>query len=819
MKYSVQTAFVSMIVISSATLSAQSVRSLSAAPLSPEIPIYLDSNAPLEQRVKDALSRMTLEEKCRLAYAQSKFSSPGVPRLGIPDLWYSDGPHGVRAEINWNNWGYADWTNDSITAYPALTCLAATWNIDLAHQYGVSVGEEARMRKKSVLLGPGVNIYRTPLNGRNFEYMGEDPYLASRMVIPYIQGVQQNGVGACVKHYVLNDQEEFRGHVDVKVSDRALNEIYLPPFKAAVEEAGVWSLMGSYNQYLNQHVSHNEVLLDNILKHEWDFDGVVVSDWGAVHDTEEAAMNGLDSEMGSFTNGLTSEGKGFGYDDYYLGKAYLRMCQNGEVPDSVINDKAGRILRLLFRTEKSQNLRAPQGRIGSEEQLAVARQIATEGIVLLKNDPVVSANKQIKSSPLLPILPSRYQRILVVGENATRSLCMGGGSSELKTKVEVAPLQGLLERFGKEVQIDYAQGYKSGGAHYGAIDVIDPAVNTALRREAVDKARQADLVIYVGGLNKNHFSDCEGGDRLTYDLDYGQNDLINALLDVNPRMVCVIISGNAFRMPWLNRVPALVQSWYLGSMAGAALADVLSGDVCPSGKTVFSYPRELINCPAHQLGRVGYPGVSPSEMPAAYNFGDKNPKSAQLLSVATKSSLEQGLVAKKSFSPSLMVLNDSTDPASHAGKGDETVVYSEDILVGYRWYDYHGLNAVQGKQLAFPFGYGLSYTTFRYSDFTVYGNAVAVNITNTGSVEGKETVQFYVGDDKSSVIRPRKELKYFEKVSLKPGETKSVTYTISDDDLRYYDENKKQWVLEPGNFTVYICASSVDVRGKVIITR
>lgn len=817
MKYSVQTAFVTMVVISSATLSAQSVRSHSAAPLSPEIPIYLDSNAPLEQRVKDALSRMTLEEKCRLAYAQSKFSSPGVPRLGIPDLWYSDGPHGVRAEINWNNWGYAEWTNDSITAYPALTCLAATWNVDLARQYGISVGEEARMRRKNVLLGPGANIYRTPLNGRNFEYMGEDPYLASRMVVPYIQGVQLNGVGACVKHYVLNDQEEFRGHVDVKVSDRALNEIYLPPFKAAVEEAGVWSLMGSYNQYLDQHVSHNEVLLDNILKHQWDFDGVVVSDWGAVHNTEEAALNGLDSEMGSYTNGLTSEGRGFGYDDYYLGKAYLRMCQNGEVPDSIIDDKAGRILRLLFRTEKSQNPQAPQGRIGSEEQLAVARQIATEGIVLLKNDPVIG--KQIKDQPLLPIRPHRFQRILVVGENATRSLCMGGGSSELKAKIEIAPLQGLLERFGKEVMIDYAQGYKSGGAHYGAIDVIDPSLTASLRQEAVQKARQADLVIYVGGLNKNHFSDCEGGDRLTYDLDYGQNELIDALLDVNPRMVCVIISGNAFRMPWLSRVPALVQSWYLGSMSGAALADVLSGDVCPSGKTVFSYPRELNNCPAHQLGRVSYPGVSPSLLPAAYNFGDKNPKSANLLAVAAKSSTEQGLVAKKNFSPSLMTLNDSNDPKSHAGKGDETVVYSEDILVGYRWYDYHGLNVVQGKQLTFPFGYGLSYTTFKYSDFTVYGNAVAVNITNTGNVEGKETVQFYVGDDKSSVIRPRKELKYFEKVSLKPGETKSVTYTISDDDLRYYDENKRQWVLEPGNFTVYICASSADIRGKVIITR
>lgn len=783
---------------------------------SPEIPVYLDEKAPLELRVKDALSRMTLAEKCRLAYAQSKFSSPGVPRLGIPDLWYSDGPHGVRAEISWNNWGYAGWTNDSITAYPALTCLAATWNTDLASKYGLSVGEEARYRKKNVLLGPGANIYRTPLNGRNFEYMGEDPMLASRMVVPYIQGVQQNGVGACVKHYILNDQEEFRGHVDVKVSERALNEIYLPPFKAAVLEGKVWSLMGSYNQYLNQHVSHNEVLLDNILKTQLGFDGVVVSDWGAVHDTKEAAFNGLDSEMGSYTNGLTSE-SGNAYDDYYLGRAYYQMCLRGEVPDSIIDDKAGRILRLLFRTEESRNLQAPRGRVASPEQLAVARQIAAEGIVLLKND-AVSFAKNAPAVKLLPLRPQRYHRILVVGENATRSLCMGGGSSELKTKLEISPLQGLKERFGNEMEIDYAPGYKSGDSFYGRIETIDPAVNAALHAEAVEKARQADLVLYIGGMNKNHFSDCEGGDRLTYDLDFGQNELISDLLDVNPRMVCVIISGNAFRMPWLKRVPALVQSWYLGSMAGAALADVLSGDVCPSGKTVFSYPLELENCPAHQLGRVSYPGVRPSEMPSEYKFS-KNPTSASLLAVASKSVTELSTLAKKSFSPALLTRNTSTDPATHAGHGDEEEVYAEDILVGYRWYDYHGINGVQTKQLAFPFGYGLSYTTFKYGDVTVYGNAVAVTITNTGTVEGKETVQFYVGDDKAAVLRPKKELKYFEKISLKPGESRSVTYTMSDDDFKYYDEQKHQWVFEPGNFTIYVCASSADVRGKVTISR
>ena len=780
---------------------------------SSDVPLYLNESADLDARVDDALSRMTLAEKCRLAYAQSKFSSPGVPRLGIPDLWYSDGPHGVRAEINWNDWGYAGWTCDSITAYPALTCLAATWNVGLASSYGNCVGQEARFRRKNVLLGPGANIYRTPLNGRNFEYLGEDPRLASMMVVPYIQAVQQNGVGACIKHFLLNDQEEFRGHVDVKVSERALHEIYLPPFRAAIQQAGVWSLMGSYNRYCGQHVTHNEKLIKELAKEQLGFDGVVVSDWGAAHDTREAALYGLDSEMGSYTNGLTSEGQGFTYDDYYLGSAYYNMCLNGEIPESVINDKAGRVLRLLFRTERSHNAQYPNGRVGSQEQLDAARQIADEGIVLLKNAPVGNA-----SQPLLPINPSRYHRILVVGENATRSLCMGGGSSELKTKLEIAPLQGLINRFGGVASIDYAQGYQSGGAYYGRIDIIPQSVTDSLRQEAVQKARQADLVIYVGGMNKNHFSDCEGGDRLTYDLDFGQNELISALLDVNPNLVCCIISGNAYRMPWLSRVPALVQSWYLGSMAGTALADILSGDVNPSGKTIFSYPVDLFDAPAHQLGRVSYPGVSPQEVPQKYSFAKgQNPTSAQLL--AHLKGLKDPRDRMKTIPVEMQVINNSPVTAAHAGNGDEVELYAEDILVGYRWYDYFDINGVGGKRVNFPFGYGLSYTTFQYSDVTVYGNSISVRITNTGSREGKETVQFYVGDDKSSVVRPKKELKYFEKVSLLPGQSKFVTYTIADEDLKYYDEQKHRWYFESGNFTIYVCSSSAHVEGKVSITR
>lgn len=782
-----------------------------------QLPLYLNPDEPVEARVKDALAHMTLEEKCRLAYAQSKFTSPGVPRLGIPELRYSDGPHGVRAEINWNNWGYAGWTSDSITAFPALTCLAATWNPELAGLYGRSVGEEARYRQKNVLLGPGVNIYRTPLGGRNFEYMGEDPYLASRMVVPYVQQLQSNGVAACVKHYALNEQEEYRGHVDVKVSDRAFYEIYLPPFRAAITEGKAWSVMGSYNRYNGQHASHHEILLGVRLKRELGFDGVVVSDWGATHSTREAALFGLDSEMGTHTNGLTSEAEGFGYDDYYLGRAYYEMCLRGEVPDDVINDKAGRILRLLFRTERSQNVEAPNGCVNTDEHLAVARQIGQEGIVLLKNDPFTTMpGRSSARVPLLPIRAELYRHILVVGENATRSLCMGGGSSELKARTEISPLEGLRDRFGADL-IDYAQGYASGPAQYGGIEAIPAAVSDSLRADAVAKARQADLVIYIGGLNKNHFSDCEGGDRLSLNLDYGQDRLINELLDANPRMVCVIISGNAFAMPWLKRVPSLVQDWYVGSMAGRALADVLSGDVNPSGKTVFTYPASLEDCPAHQLGCIGYPGVDPSQMPADFRYGDRNPSSARLLAMVTKpNALRQ---ARERLKGEQLHRNVSPDPRAHRGNGREQVIYFEDILVGYRWHDYHRQNGVGTRAVLFPFGYGLSYTQFEYSRPTIFGSTVSVSVTNTGKVSGKEVVQFYVGDDKCSVVRPPKELKHFVKVSLRAGETKTISYTVRDEDLRFYDETTHRWVLEPGLFTIYVGSSSADIRGKVTLVR
>lgn len=719
----------------------------STATLSAQTPVYLDDTQPLETRVADALGRMTLEEKVALCHAQSKFSSAGVPRLGIPELWMSDGPHGVRAEINWNDWGYAHWTNDSITAFPALTCLAATWNPDLSAKYGKAIGEEARYREKDVLLGPGVNIYRTPMNGRNFEYMGEDPYLASILCVPYIQELQKNGVAACVKHYALNNQELWRGHIDVDLSDRAFYEIYLPAFKAAVEKGGAWSIMGSYNKIRGQHACHNDLILNKILKSDWKFDGCVITDWGGAHDTYEAAVNGLDIEMGSYTNGLTSE-SAFTFDDYYLAHPYLKLLKEGKVPMTTVDDKASRILRLIFRT--AMNRQKPYGSVTTEEHYAVAREIGNEGIVLLKNAPVVK-----KGAPLLPIDATNHKNILVVGDNAVRLLNEGGGSSELKVKDMISPLDGLRALYGDKVQ--YAKGYTAGRPMYGRADEIPQSVVDSLRAEAVEMAKKADLVVLVGGLNKNHFQDCEGGDRLQYDLPFGQNELIEALQTVNKNLVLVLLSGNAVEMPWATKVPAIVQGWYLGSMGGQSLADVLSGAVNPSGKLPFSFPAKLTDCGAHAFDALSYPGDSIRQ------------------------------------------------------------VYKEDILVGYRWHDTKKIPAL------FPFGHGLSYTTFAYGKPVASAKTMAADgtltvtipVKNTGKVAGKEIIQLYVGDDQCSVLRPVKELKHFAKIALEPGEEKMVSFTITPDDLKFYDETVAGWTAEPGKFKASIGASSTDICGIV----
>lgn len=720
--------------------------------LAQSVPVYLDATKPIEQRVEDALKRMTLDEKIAVIHAQSKFSSPGVARLGMPDFWTDDGPHGVRPDVLWDEWMQAGQTNDSCVAFPALTCLAATWNPQLAYSYGKALGEEALYRGKDMILGPGVNILRTPLGGRNFEYMGEDPYLASRMVVPYIQGLQSNGVAACVKHFALNNDEEYRNQVNVIVDDRALYEIYLPAFKAAVTEGHVWGLMGAYNLYKNQHNCHNKYLLCDILKGEWGYDGVVVSDWGGAHDTRQAVENGLDMEFGTWTDGL-SFGASNAYDNYYLARPYRDMILKGQYSTKELDDKVRRVLRLFFRTTMRTD--RGNGSMNSEAHYATARRIADDGIVLLKND-----------GNLLPLDTTKTLRVLVVGENAIKMMTVGGGSSSLKVQRETLPIEGMRNYLGDKIKIEYARGYvgDTTGEYNGVVakqKLYDNRSADELIAEAVEKAKNADCVVFFGGLNKSDYQDAEGHDRKEYGLPYGQDRVVEALAKANKNIVFVNISGNPVAMPWKNQVKSIVQGWFLGSTAGEALADVLTGRVNPSGKLPYTWWQKLNDVPAHKLNT--YPGT---------------------------------------------------------WRKDEKIIdeeYKEGIFVGYRWVDKEKVTPV------FAFGHGMSYTTFKIGKATAdkaklaQGDSITftVSVENTGTKAGAEVVQLYVRDCKSSLVRPYKELKAFKKVYLKPGEVKEVKFTIGTDALSFFDDKAHKWTAEPGDFEALIGNSSDNLKQKV----
>ena len=692
-----------------------------------------------EKWIDQTLAEMTVAEKTAMVHAQSKFSSPGVPRLGIPELWCTDGPHGIRPEVLWDEWDQAGWTSDSCTAFPALTCLAATWDTELARLYGESIGEEARYRGKDILLGPGVNIYRHVLGGRNFEYMGEDPFLSARMVTQYVKGVQSRGVAACVKHYALNNDEVNRHTVNVVVDDRTLYEIYLPAFKAAVVDGGAWAIMGSYGLYKDKHNCHNQILLNDILKGEWGFDGVVISDWGGCHDTDQAIKGGLDLEFGTWTDGLTM-GKTNAYDSYYMADAYKEKIASGEVGTEELDDKVRRILRLERRTAMAADYGS--GRFVCPDHYAAARRIGSEGIVLLKNE-----------GGLLPL--KEDARILVVGENAVKMMTVGGGSSSLKVQEEVSPLDGLRARFGN---VQYERGYvgDAGGEYNGVTTGQDLSEDRSAERliaDAVAKAGEADVVIFIGGLNKSDFQDCEGVDRLSYGLPYGQDAVIEALAAANPNLVVVNISGNAVAMPWAGKVPAIVQDWYLGSEAGRSLADVLSGDVNPSGRLPFTFPVKMEDGPVTTPGQ--YPGI------------------------------------KREGSPVI----------------DE--YYSEGIYVGYRWYDTKKVTPL------FAFGHGLSYTSFEYGEASYRNGKVSLTVKNTGPRAGAEVVQLYISDPECSVDRPEKELKGFRKVFLKSGESATVEFPISKEDLSFFDAAAHRWTAEPGKFIARVGSASDDIRTSV----
>ena len=713
-------------------------------------PVYLDRSQPLEARIQDALDRMTLEEKVAMTHAQSKFSSAGVPRLGIPELWHTDGPHGIRPEVLWDEWDQAGWTNDSCTAFPALVNLAATWDRNLARLYGDCIGAEARYREKDILLGPGINMGRTPLNGRTFEYMGEDPYLAGQLVVPYVQGVQSNGVAACVKHFAMNNQEIRRTATNSIVDDRTLYEIYLPAFKAAVTEGGAWAVMGSYNLYNGQFNCHNKRLLCDILKGEWGFDGVVISDWGGCRDDDQAVTNGLDIEMGTWTNGLRGAASD-SYSHYHLARPYLERLRDGRATEEGLNDKVSRILRTVFRTSM-----APEphdGSFTSPEHFAAARRIAAEGVVLLKNDGI------------LPLQVPQGGKLLVVGENAYKMMVVGGGSSNLKTKYEVIPLDALHEAFDGKAAVVWERGYVGDTTTvYNKVvtgqNLRDSRSAEQLLSDAVAAAADASCILFIGGLNKSAGQDNEGTDRADIVLPYGQDALVEALAATGKPLVVVNISGSPVAMPWASRANAIVQGWYGGSESGHALVDVLTGKVNPSGKLPFTMPLALSDGPIKTERQ--YPGIQ------------------------------------------------------EEGKKWWQEYYDEGVFIGYRWYDTNGI-AVQ-----YPFGHGLSYTTFELSDAKVKrsgdGWKVSARIKNTGEVAGAEVVQLYIRDTEASVARPSKELKGFEKVYLQPGESRSLQFTLTRDDLSFFDAASHAWVAEPGEFHVLLGCSSADIRADVPFT-
>lgn len=699
----------------------------------------------MEKRIEKLIKKMTLEEKVGLLHGNSKFYVAGVERLGIPEWSLSDGPHGVRAEINRHDWAYAGWTNDSASYFPTGTAFAATWNPELAYRRGEVLGEEARWRKKDVLLGPGVNIIRSPLCGRNFEYMSEDPYMNSVLAVAYIKGLQSRDVACSVKHFAVNNQETNRTTVDVECSERALREIYLPAFKAAVQEGGALTVMAAYNKFRGEFCAENNYLVRKILRNEWGFDGVYVTDWGAAHSTVPSMEAGLDLEMGTLIDK---------YEDWYYANPLIEAVKSGKIPMSLVDEKVGDVLRVMIKT----NVLDPKKRFGpgsmnTKEHQQATYDAAAEAIVLLKNQ-----------NNLLPLDFSSIKSLAVIGDNATRKHSNGGLSSEIKAVYEVTPLEALRAKWGDKVDIRFAQGYEklstfvegsNNGQSSGTFS-SKTQESDALLKEAVEVARTSDVALLVCGLN--HDYDTESFDRLNMDIPYGQVELIQEVVKANPRTIVVMIAGSPLNMAAVDICsPAIVWAWFNGMEGGNDLVDVLSGKVNPSGKMPFTTPVSLDQSPAHALGN--FPGR------------------------------------------------------------DLKVNYEEDILVGYRWFDTKGLPVV------YPFGYGLSYTTFNYSnlntDKKTYDQADTIQatftLTNTGDREGAEVAQLYVSDPVCSVMRPVKELKGFKKVFLKPGESRRITLDIPVSSLAFYSEAQSQFVVEPGEFILQLGASASDITQRISV--
>ena len=711
-----------------------------------------------DKKISEIIAQMTLEEKVEMLHSKTNMSSEGVPRLGIQDIKYTDGPFGIREE-NGDHFRPLGWKLDSATYFPTGSALAATWSKEMAYKNGLAIGKEGRLRGKDIILGPAINIQRLPVGGRTYEYLSEDPVLAARLSVEYTKGSQEAGTAVCLKHFALNNQETDRGSVNVIADERTMREIYLKPFEAAVKEAGAMCVMPAYNKVNGYYCSENARLLNEILREEWGFKGMTVSDWGGTHSTMGAALGGLCVQMTG---------------DNYFGQALIDSVRNGALDEAVVDAKVRDILRLRFAIEPMPENVANTIMTSQPETQNVAYEIAQKSIVLLKNE-----------GRTLPITDD-VKKIAIIGQNAVLTTAAGGVGAGVKTLYEISPLEGIRNRAGDKVEVVYAPGYKNyirpnrwseGPGPLETTDMSEPA-DPALLAEAVALAAEADMVIFFGGTNKS--IETEGSDRKNIDLPCGQNEIIRALHEVNPNVVTVLISGGPTDLRILDQYsPAIIQGWWNGMEGGTALAEVLFGDIAPSGKLPFTFPLKLEDSPAYAMG----------------NFPGEN-SGRDLFTLMYR--LEETGYSREEIQAYIANL---PDPESR---------YTEGIFVGYRWYD------TKDVPVMYAFGHGLSYVDFEYGAISCKRRndmiCVRFELSNLGEMEADEVVQLYVRRPDSKIERPVKELKAFDRVTLKAGETKKVMLEFPMNELAHWDIKTGAWVIEPGVVEILVGSGSDDIR-------
>ena len=719
-----------------------------------------------DKKINKIIAQMTLEEKVEMLHSKTNMSSEGVPRLGIQDIKYTDGPFGIREE-NGDGFRSLGWTLDSATYFPTGSALAATWSKEMAYKNGWAMGKEGRLRGKDIILGPAINIQRLPVGGRTYEYLSEDPVLSARLSVEYTKGSQDAGTAVCLKHYALNNQETDRGSVDVIADERTMREIYLKPFEAAIKEGGAMCVMPAYNKVNGFYCSENAHLNNEILRDEWGFKGMTVSDWGGTHSTMGAALGGLCVQMTG---------------DNYFGQALIDSVRNGALDEAVVDAKVREILRLRFAIDPVPEDVANTIMTSQPETQKIAYEIAQKSIVLLKNE---AGN--------LPIAKD-VKKIAVIGQNAVLTTAAGGIGAGVKTLYEISPLEGIQARAEKAgVEVVYAPGYKNYQMRMGwgrpsagpvnplVANSIDEPADPALLAEAVALAKDADMVIFFGGTNKS--IETEGSDRKNIDLPCGQNEVIKALYEANPNVATVLISGGPTDLRYLEPYsPAIVQGWWNGLEGGTALAEVLFGDIAPSGKLPFTFPLKLEDSPAYATGSFPGEGSGEDLFTLMYRLD------------ATGYTREQ----IQEYIASL------PDPVSE---------YREGILVGYRWYD------TKDVPVMYAFGHGLSYVDFEYGTLTCKQKKdkiqVSFDLKNLGDMEADEVAQLYVKRLDSKVERAEKELEAFERVALKAGETKNVTLEFPLSELAHWDNETNGWVLEPGKIEILVGSASNDIRQSI----